>query len=415
MGRSINRKGVSLDRKTLFIIVVLCFLIVPSYISSIDILLIDYFLKAGKYAAILLVGFFYLTRNKISLLFILTACVYITIIYSTLINNGNLISSIRSLLVALFFIMITENESEHLDKLWNAMIFYMSLLIIINLITIIVYPHGLYTTAKIYEGVSYIDARHWFLGFKNGIGKYCLFLLFFISDRDLKKQGRLSGLFYLMFAISMISVILIKSAMSIAIILLFGAGVIFANIIRRNRFAFFNIYNLMIVFAILYILIIVMQNFGLFNHLMIFFGKNATTFGNRLAIWNKAIHLINEKPLLGYGYIDSNTFRGMLGKKDASDAHNFFLTLALNGGFIAVVFYILVLLLLVRNIRAYQYSYQGIVLTLFTFLFMTHLIVENTSNMIYYSIFAYAASCSGKQPNRSSVSINTVMEPMGLQ
>lgn len=393
---TIRKKHVEI--RTILIVIAFCFLIVPSYITYLNYKPLSYLIKIGRYAVIAYIGANYLMRGKVSKLFFLEACICAVIVVSTFFNGGDVSSSFASALIALSFIMLVENEYGHIKALWSAFIIYLSLIVIVNLATIIIHPTGLYSTYKVFGGKLYLEERHWFLGFKNGIGKYCLFLLFFVADKNFNENGSLTYYFYFVGAISLITVVLIQSVMSFVVISLFLAGVLCARRIKDKEYTFFNIYYMVMIYIVLFVIIIVFQRFSIFESIINLTGKNATTFGGRSIIWENAIKLITKKPLLGYGDISGDEFRDLLGKTNASDAHNFILTLAIKGGVIAVSLYIVLLIIVINNISKYQYSYTGIVLSLFTILFLVLLIIENTSNNIYLSIFSYSSVCfNGKQ------------------
>lgn len=83
-------------------------------------------------------------------------------------------------------------------------------------------------------------------------------------------------------------------------------------------------------------------------------GKTVT-FSGRITLWQQAIELIKESPLLGYG-ISSVSERALLfhtanGILNGFSAHNGYLLILLRGGIVGLAIYILALLKLIKPVR----------------------------------------------------------------
>ena len=71
-----------------------------------------------------------------------------------------------------------------------------------------------------------------------------------------------------------------------------------------------------------------------------FFGKTVTMSG-RLGIWTRALNLIKEKPLLGYGFQTMDLSHELI---NFSNAHNIVVAVLMNGGLILLIVHISMLI-----------------------------------------------------------------------
>ena len=375
-----------IERKTLLYILMLFFIATPGYFRGENGTAMDYFLLVGEFVTYFFILLVWL-HKKLSSFLVLAILMYGTIILSTYLNGGNVLLAIRIEVRYIFMIMLIDNEGKKIDCLWKACVIYLTIMVVINAIAILLFPNGI---KYAYDGSLMQGQTQWFFDSKNGLGKYLLCLLYFKSDMDFRNLGKLSKGFYVIAFICVASVIVIWSATSIVTVCMMIILIVFAGLIKEKKYKLFNIYLSLGIVAGFFILFILFQQASMFGYFLTEILKKNITFNGRTPIWANSIARLMEKPILGYGYLNSSGFRALIGRSAASDAHNYFLTLGIYGGFVAIVLFLLILILAMKAIRRRQYEFSGITLTAFSFSFFLTMLFENTSMRLYWFVLAYA-------------------------
>lgn len=378
-----------LNKRVALFVLLLFFLEPPGYINHLNSSAFHYLMIMGEFLAYLYILVKHIIKKRFSIIVFLSILMYGCIVLSTALNGGSTFASIRYSMGFVLMGTFLFNEIDNVDDLLKACVIYLLVMITVNFVTIVTIPEGMYTVYTSYMGKQILGQTAWFFANKNGIGKYCLYLLFFLSIRDYKKGGNLSPLFFFGAAICIATTVAVWSATSIVTTILFVVFIVLTPIIRRIKPKAFDVYYFTIALVIIFIAFILVQNVSFAGGFIERVLRKSTTFNGRTLIWNNVIYLFRKKPFLGYGYISNVDARVLIGHKAASDAHNMFLTDLLYGGASCLCFFILIISILIRKIKANQYSYDGIVLTSFVFCFFLMCLFENTSSTIYWIIIAY--------------------------
>lgn len=379
-----------IEKKTLLFMLMLFFVATPGYITHIGGKLMNYFLLFGEMLTYALIFWKWLRVKRISSIHILSVLMYGTIILSTWLNGGNVYQAFRTEIGYIFMIMLIDNEGSEIDCLWKACIFYLSIVIIINYLTILLFPDGMYDVYASYNDELILGQKQWFFSSKNGMGKPILFLLFFKSDYDLKRHNKLQPSFFIISAICLLSLVSVWSATSIVACTIMIVIVSLARLIYEKRPRVFNIYVFLAVIALLFVEFEIMQNVGFFSNFISIVLKKNLTFNGRILIWTRSIRCILNRPLLGYGYLPKDDFRMLIGLRAASDAHNYLLTLGVYGGFTAMILFVIIVLLVAKSVKKKQFEYSGITMTACLFSFFLTMLFENTTSKLYWLILVYA-------------------------
>lgn len=122
---------------------------------------------------------------------------------------------------------------------------------------------------------------------------------------------------------------------------------------------------------------------------------NVNSTNLRYSIYETAIHLISDSPVIGYGIGDYNDLLIEAYKEDGNDvlyegkynAHNQYLSLLLIGGVIAV--FLFVVFLAFNTIIAIRFDNQLLILTMifYSIVMLTENILERESGVLYFSLF----------------------------
>jgi O-antigen ligase len=239
--------------------------------------------------------------------------------------------------------------SEHIIKhkkykLLRVMANVLWILIIIDFITIIIYPNGL-ESFGIYG---------WFLGEKNNHITY-IFLAsllnlidWYVASKNKKKKIMFKMI--ILEVIGIATVVLVKSSTSTITICVLVSFIVLYPVLKL--FKSINMYAYMIIHTVIWSCIVIYNEIladVLSRYIGSLVGKDAT-FTGRVPVWNSLLSLIKDKPLMGYGFRSVSDNIKLTGIPYYLNAHDQVLELLYTGGsLLLVTFIILIFLCLGRN------------------------------------------------------------------
>lgn len=258
-----------------------------------------------------------------------------------------------SFIIMLEFIYKRYSKDEILNIFMNAM----EVFVYINLLSMILYPAGMYrvVTNGIYEELIPVARNEtrtnarviWLLGHQSMLIRFtlpaiCIALLYWYNKNQWKKMNVRS--------LALISACVIETMISNS------AG----NYISLMLFAAFCVYfhfkgkinNVMVYIGIVAIYIIAInlgENTWLLNFLSSKLGRTVT-FSTRLPIWANAVIAWLKKPLFGYGYINesSSTIRQLL---SLGNPHSSYLWALFEGGIVGLALLAYVIWFFGKNMK----------------------------------------------------------------
>jgi len=198
------------------------------------------------------------------------------------------------------------------------------------------------------EVTQYVHAGRWrgIFGHKNGLGFWASFAAVLLFSYRNLVTGALRPLIWLGWIGGVLCLIFSESSTSIVMALSLVLASIFINMLRRTTFA--------VVFMIFFLTASI-------GGIVIYFGSDLllgllnrdATFTGRSYLWQAALDFIEQRPFLGYGYqalggpdfahFTENVFGEILGPE------NGYLALLLDLGIVGFVFYMVPLILGMRN------------------------------------------------------------------
>ena len=394
--------------------IALFILIYPAYFSHIA---PDNIWKIAWVIVAAVILFLYISGRKISGIMLACSLMYVFIFIVTLFKKGNVVTLLRQGGTMVALIMLTELCEGCRDVFYKTVIAYTTLLVLVNFVSIVVCPGGLYFETHMMDGRMIEEHRFWFLGYKNGIGKYCFFDLILIALYNYRTASVCDGqtgaadvarkrltrfklflsdnrewiFFYAVAGISLLSTVLIKSAMSMTVIFLFAIGYLLVKPIEKHKPFIFDFRIMCGIVAVTFLVIPVFHQWGFLEFFIEkIFHKNAGTFGGRKIIWENALMRIGQSPLWGHGYISEDDFRVFLNYHNASDAHNYYFTLLINGGILSFICFLGVIGKCGYNFIKNKFRPMSIILSGALFLLMIMMIVENTKNGMLWIVLTLA-------------------------
>lgn len=111
-------------------------------------------------------------------------------------------------------------------------------------------------------------------------------------------------------------------------------------------------------------------------------GKDPT-LTTRTFIWANAIKLIKSNPLLGYGYLNADQYRKLLGSVFFSSPHNMVLSLLMIGGIVSAVMYLLIIVNVWKKSKVTQIGF------ICTIGMLTMLFVGITSSSMIFTLSGF--------------------------
>ena len=229
---------------------------------------------------------------------------------------------------------------------------------------------------EIFGRVGGIEAgnHYTFFASDNFLGYYYNAYIALCIILDYIDFGKIRPRTYLMMGVCFLSICL---AWAVKNVIGFGVLIIYILFIYRKKISeILNARVLMILYVLIFVAVVflnVQENFIWFFSK--YFGKD-NTVSVRYFIWMQAVELIRESPIFGYGV-------GPGGKQqmmenfggNARSSHNLFLELALQGGIVAVLIYVgIVVRCLLRNDKRFRgetnYEYLFLLFNIFVFYVM---------------------------------------------
>ena len=255
-------------------------------------------------------------KKHISKINIYIIILMLILLFSSIFNGTNIMFCIKDIVKTLGLCLLVEYGIKY-DKnnFVKSFSIFLSLLVYINLFSIFKDPNGLYMNKT-----GYIE--NWFLGYKNTHILYIMPALLFNIMNSYLKKGKMTFYNYFFLIISLISTILVNNGTGIVGLMIIIIFILFTKFI--NKFSVINIKNGVYTYLTLFICIVILRLQNLFKFLIVDILHKDLTFTGRIYVWDKALKMIKNKPLLGYGnvsfeysrvvYSTHNTILGIMHK-----------------------------------------------------------------------------------------------------
>jgi O-antigen ligase len=304
------------------------------------------------------------------------------VIFSTTVEHGNLSYAIFQGLTITSLAFLFSIYSKRLVILLKSIYRVLSLFTIINFITIVIFPKGMYVT-----GVTNTASENWFLGFKNEQTAYFLPLIglvFILSKIEGFNKSKIAILF-----ISILSSILIHSST-----LLVGLGILliveFFPFIRKNS-KVFNQATYFIISVVMFVAIPILRLQNLFDFLIEGILHKSLTLTYRTDLWDRAIAAIFQHPIIGWGEQPNIVKYELYDSMSIISAHNQFLEYTFTGGILLILIYVAMNIMLIKrtwSIKSYEIVQivSGLYLALQITL-IAEVFTEITIFMIYFLVW----------------------------
>lgn len=274
-----------------------------------------------------------------------------------------------------------EDKMNSILEIWKK---YLSLICIIDLITIIIFPNGMY------KDNNY--SINWFLGYKTARMVYSWALLFIISYIEYNKtknnKEKLSKSTIFIFIICIYSAFMSQASAASTALLLYSVLIYITNLSNRHNNKLYNFLSpkkILIYCGIIYFLVMSIESNPYIQNFVISVFNKSTTLSNRTGIWKNCISFYMQSPIFGKGIFTTTEYIEISKYFLGTNAHNFLLTLLISGGFIGLILYTRMFkTCMYRKTKKYTKKELTLVYAIAVFLF-----VGLTSSALAFSPFAF--------------------------
>ena len=349
---------------TLFMIIYCAIMFLPNYFSN------SFTQLLSNLIVVIAVLFLLKIRYKPSLFITLMGFYQLYLILITYINKTNTadIHLIISNCKIFFFLCVIDYMLKRKQKDITNIIFYILLIFVaLDFFSIVFFPDGLYSTSLTWNEWSTSYEAQWIYGNKNN-RIYWYIILIMTSWERYVINGKSKFWPTVISIITIFTMILVKSSTATTVAVIVGIGILVS--VYKKKELRLNINTYVLVGICFVVTLMILAGAASFLRPIVegIFDKDMT-FSNRSEVWQQAILLIIQKPLLGWGVTDSETATGLLGSLTFVNAHNQVLNCLWQGGIILFAIFLCIILCTARNINLiinskYKLVFQAIMVGL---------------------------------------------------
>lgn len=341
-------------------------------------------IKIAYFVFSFLIEILVIIRKKIRIknqhIFLSLAC--IVVLGSTIVNRGSVVNCISIILPPLMvcLVVIACQNWKELNNVINIWCKIMFVLLIIDIVSMILYPKGLYRTL--------LDSRNWFLGYKTNRLSFTFPLLALYYFATIKNRGTLSFKSIVLTILVIFDAVMSQGTAGSVALVLYSALVLLLMISYRYKknvklgnglISFFGKPSYFIpAYLMLTVLVIFMQNQRIIQEMVLIFGKTET-LGGRTIIWSKILKSLNGHWVFGKGPLTSTQYLQITGA--VLNAHNVILTYLITGGIIGLI------LIIVSIVSSTKASYDINNYILYIYIFMVLCIGITSSTLAFCPYF----------------------------
>lgn len=267
--------------------------------------------------------------------------IYILLALVTFIYHGPYLDAITNMYFSVAFCMLIDHYlHKSYVKSIVSMRIAMEILVIINFVTVLLFPQGLYTIVG--EG-GYENAGY-FLGHRNNAIEVLIPALGIAILESYIKEKKINLNCIFLLTISAITVIVSWSANSILCIFVFVIYIVF--FFKLPHIKFFHAAVFAAGSAIITVLLIVFRIQEKMVWLIVDILKKDMTLTSRSVVWKRSLKYIQEHFLLGNGIEENMVKLSKIGH--VNSCHNYFLDFLYYGG---VVLLLVIIILFIFTLR----------------------------------------------------------------
>lgn len=327
--------------------------------------------------------------RRLSTPIIMSILITIAALLSSYMGGVDLYSVIGNSLYLVGFTMVVDCgiRIDRTEFLKSVLIYY-GFMIILNYLFMLKFPDG-FTNAN---SSMYMFGNYNTTVRKLMPGLYAGLLYSFY------KYSRLKWWFFLLYSSFFLFCIHVWSATSIVgMLVLIGAILFFLVTNKQGVFQYKYFFVGSVFITMIFAVLQNFQQFRIIEFIITNVLKKDMTLSTRTTVWKNTMELIAEAPTLGYGQVDIETNKRLLG---ASSAHNIFLDELYFGGIIGLILLIAVVVIVGKAIQTEKKKNLNVVIVITEAIFCSYFIMwsfepfaDLASFYVMYGMFTMAYYC----------------------
>ncbi|KAA8827011.1 O-antigen ligase domain-containing protein [Bifidobacterium tissieri] len=286
---------------------------------------------------------FVLNKQAPSLLTLIAISMQAWIFLATARGGGDTSTALMSLLRLSIVCLVFDVYRDSLTTLIRVLMLHCEICVYGNFLTLLIAPEGLYSRSVSAYGVS----QEWFLGVDNYFVQWLFpaLVIAWVYNTYFTKEARGMVLSF----VTLLTEFMHGSATGIV-----GVTLFFILMVVPKAGYFFTPIRSIVIASSVWLLIVIFRIVNIFAPIVLKLGKNLT-FSGRLAIWDNAIIAISHNPVFGYGVLTNDEMVQYLGLSSnglwtgATHCHNQILQIAFQGGLIALLLFLTVIVLILKK------------------------------------------------------------------
>ena len=252
--------------------------------------------------------------------------------------------------------------------------------IYLNLISILIFPNGMYQSG--------LYTENWLLGYKNPQIRIILPILTLSLISTYYKKRKFDFSNYTLITCSVLTFVFNRSSTGLIGILVF---VVLFILFKYNIPSWFTLKTSLLLSGFFFILIVIYNMQYLFAFIIEDFLHKDLTFTNRTIIWQRSLDFLNDKLLLGAGYMNAQEYGNIMQNEFFSHPHNYYLYIILNGGIVLAIIILFGYILADKQIMNYKNTIPSNLILFSLFVLLIIGLTESlTSTVLLYPMLVFA-------------------------
>lgn len=338
---------------SIFLFIMLIPSLLPSYLWRFSV--VSFICKIIRYTTILVIISMYIyTKQKPSKVLVLLCLYIIGLGISTQLSpTGNMSLYYSASLSIISTILLGEWAMKKKPvQFINSILFMLECWIFINLITIIIFPNGLYQSG--------VYSTNYLLGYDNTHIRVQILALNISYIETFIRKKKLSLRMIILYITILISNLLVFSATAIVATLIWAVGILCITLNDRKifikLFRLFSTKTSFIIGVLGSLIVVGMSAQTKFSYIVENIFKKDMTLSGRTYIWTNAISAIENRFLWGYGYEMNDTIsKRLVGQTGfGTSPHNFYLEILYQGGIVLFLIVLAIYLYMNKEVMKYK-------------------------------------------------------------
>lgn len=275
----------------------------------------------------------------------------------------------------------------------SSQMFCFELMIYINLVTVLLFPGGMYTST--YNVFGQAAGSYYFLGYDSALLLYFVPALLILSLYHADtKWGKLRK-------VLLVAAILVTGWKTWAVATLLSCVVMIVLWMLINKLpSYFNFYSVWLTHIFFFVGVICLRMQNHFRWLIDGVLHKWNSLLDRVDVWDKTLKLISQAWLFGHGHVNSFLREEELGYFWATEAHNQMLELLYRGGIIDLMFFLFIIFVAGRRVYRHRSTLESKLITIAIFGWCLGALIAKYMDPFGISMFviAYYSNRDALQP-----------------